>query len=242
MPQFGWEHLGVLVVIAVVAVVLVASTRRARGTDGLERALTLCGWAMLAISALWSVYWLLPAQFDIDQSLPFHFSDAMRYLAAIALITRSGWAVAVLYYWGLTLNLQSILTPDLNYLSVPWLEFVMYWVLHGAVLVVPIVLTWGLGLAPTWRGYGVAFGATAAWSGLAFAVNVLIGSNYGYMNGAPEGRSILDLLGPWPVYIAWEGVLILSVWALITWPWVTRGSRGRTEPVGRLGLVRRAAD
>jgi uncharacterized membrane protein YwaF len=30
---------------------------------------------------------------------------------------------------------------------------------------------------------------------------------------------MLDVLGPWPVYIFTAAALILAVWALMTWPW-----------------------
>ncbi|MGI5994057.1 MAG: TIGR02206 family membrane protein, partial [Saccharomonospora viridis] len=36
--------------------------------------------------------------------------------------------------------------------------------------------------------------------------------------------SILDPLGPWPWYLLLEAALILTAWALLTWPW-TRRSR-----------------
>ncbi|GAA5107907.1 hypothetical protein [Haloechinothrix salitolerans] len=40
--------------------------------------------------------------------------------------------------------------------------------------------------------------------------------------------AVLDVLGPWPVYLLPEIALVLTVWALMTWPW-TR-SRTRDAP------------
>ena len=50
-------------------------------------------------------------------------------------------------------------------------------------------------------------------------VRNVAGTNYGFLNGKPGTRSILDVLGPWPWYILVEIVLVLSAWALMTWPW-----------------------
>jgi hypothetical integral membrane protein (TIGR02206 family) len=36
---------------------------------------------------------------------------------------------------------------------------------------------------------------------VAFGVNALLDTNYGYMNGKPEAASLLDHLGPWPWYL-----------------------------------------
>ena len=245
MTPYGAEHLAVLGVTVVLAVVLVLVARRIRGTVHEDRLLRTAGWIMLAVTVLWTVWGMLPGQWNIDQSLPFQFSDAMRFITAIALLTRAGWAIAICYFWGLTLNLQSVITPDLNYFDYPVVEFAAYWFLHIAALVVPIVFVWGLGYRPTWRGYGVAYAAAIGWALVAICANALTGANYAYLRHAPAGPSVLDVLGPWPVYIVWELVIVAVVWALMTWPWEARGARGRggrsAEPVDTLRTVRRTS-
>ena len=47
----------------------------------------------------------------------------------------------------------------------------------------------------------------------------------GFLNEKPAVHSILDVLGPWPWYLFPEIALVLSVWALMTWPWVLRARR-----------------
>lgn len=239
MIPYGSEHLIVLIFTVVLAVVAVLVARRIRGTRYENQALRISGWVMLMTTVLWTLWGFLPGNWNIDQSLPLQLSDAVRLITAIALLTRAGWAIAISYFWGLTLNLQSIITPDLNYFDYPVLEFVMYWFLHIAALIVPIIFVWGLGYRPTWRGYGIAYAATLLWAGTAFSVNTLTGANYGYLSHAPAGPSVLDVLGPWPVYILWEAVIIAVVWALMTWPWETRDSRTNTAVVGTTGTVRR---
>src|SRR5699024_7273331 len=129
--------------------------------------------------------------------------DATRFITGIALITRAGWAINICYYWGLTLNLQSIITPDLNYFDYPALEFAQYWFFHIAVFVVPIVFVWGLGYQPTWRGYRDAYTGAIIWAAIACTANAITGADYAYLNRGPAGASILDLLGPWPIYVLW---------------------------------------
>lgn len=222
MPPFGPAHASMLVLTVLASIAVVFVARRIRGTAREATVLTVSGWVLLVVTVLWTAWGMSPGQWNIDQSLPLQFSDALRFLTAIALLTRARWAIAISYYWGLTLNLQSILTPDVNYFTLPALEFAAYWFLHIVVFIVPIGLVWGVGHRPTWRGYGIALAAAFGWAGLAIAVNALTGTNYAYLSHAPAGPSALDFLGPWPVYILWEAVLVAVVWALMTWPWTRR--------------------
>jgi hypothetical integral membrane protein (TIGR02206 family) len=239
MQPYGPDHFLVLGVTAALIVAAPLAVHRARDTRRTERLIALAGWALLVLTLLWLGWGLLPAHWNIGESLPLHFSDALRITTAIALITRSGWAVAVSYFWGLTLNLQTLITPNLNYYDAPVLEFAMYWLLHVAALLAPIVLVWGLGYRPTWSGYGATLALTISWAALALAANAVTGANYGYLSRAPEGPSILDVLGPWPVYLLWEAVLVAVVWACMTLPWTTRAARASAPVVDRLGLIRR---
>ena len=51
-------------------------------------------------------------------------------------------------------------------------------------------------------------------------VNVLTGSNYGYLNATPPGASLLDVMGPWPTYLLVAGSVLAVGWgAVMTWPW-----------------------
>src|SRR5699024_3421702 len=96
--------------------------------------------------------------------------------------------------------------------------------LHLVAFVVPILFLWGLGHRPTWPRLGIPFLVTVLWAGIAIVTNAVTGANYGYLSRAPEGPSILDALGPWPTYMLWEAVMIAIVWALMTWPWVTKAA------------------
>lgn len=229
MTPYGHEHISVLIVTVILAVLAVSVARRISGTRYEQRGLRIFGWIMLTATVFWTLWGFLPGNWNLDQSLPLHLSDAVRFITAIA----------ISYFWGLTLNLQSIVTPDLNYFDYPVLEFVMYWFLHITACLVPIIFVCGLGYRPTWRGYGFAYAATLLWAGTVLSVNILIGTNYGYLSNAPAGPSVLDVLGPWPIYMLWEAVIIAVVWALMTWPWEAHRSRSNVAVVGTIGMVHR---
>lgn len=229
----GGVHLSVLGATAVLAIVVIWAGRRLRGTDA-EQSLTRgAGWVLLAAALGWMVWGLLPANWHIEDSLPLHYSDVLRFITAVALIRRSRWAVAICYYWGLTLNTQAMITPHPSQLEVLSVNFVFYWGLHIAVFLAPLWLIWGLGHRPAWRGYWIAFGAAVLWAGMVMVINAAIGTNYAFLNRTPEGASLLDFMGPWPIYVVWLVVLAGVIWALMTWPW-TRAGRSDAHSADRL--------
>ncbi len=77
-------------------------------------------------------------------------------------------------------------------------------------------------MRPDWRGYRFAVAVTAGWATCTVVFNKVADTNYGFTHHKPATASLLDLLGPWPVYIVVTAALVFAVWALMTWPWVRR--------------------
>lgn len=214
MPQFGVMHWSFLVVTVLCAVVAVPVVRLN------PRVLTVAGWILLLATLFWTAWGFLPSNYHVERSLPFEYSDALRFITAIALITRARWAVAVATLWGLSINVMSLLTPDLNYYSTPWLELSFYWFLHIAVFVAAIAFVFGLNYQPGAVDIAITLFATIGWGILCLIINSLTGTNYGYLSHTPEVDSVLNYLGNWPFYIVAE-VLLLSIF----WPLMAVGLR-----------------
>jgi hypothetical integral membrane protein (TIGR02206 family) len=146
-----------------------------------------------------------------------------------ALWTKREWATALLYYWGLSLTTQAIITPSLGE-SFPHARFFAFWTLHFFVVWAAIYLTWGVGMRPNRRGYRLTLVITAVWAVLAYTVNLILDVNYGYLNRKPQSASILDLFGPWPIYVFIEIAILFVAWALVmTLPWVALDRRAATR-------------
>ena len=167
------------------------------------------------------IYSILPSNWDIEKSLPFQLCDSAWMAAVVALVTRQAWASGLLYFWGLTLTSQALLTPFLER-DFPHLEYIMFWFSHGAVVLAAIFVTWGLGFQPRWRHFAIRVAATYAWGFAMLAFNALAGTNYLYVSEKPPGKSILDALGPWSWYVVAESTILFVVWALMTWPWTRK--------------------
>ncbi|MBX8691831.1 TIGR02206 family membrane protein [Mycobacterium sp. 20091114027_K0903767] len=218
---YGPSHLIVLAVFATGAVLLVMIGRRL--SDAQARILSRVLAVLLAAAFLVALVYKLvdPA---IDTSVPLQLCDLAELAAAYALWSQRHWAFVLTYYWGLVLSSQALITPDVGTAKdgapdFPHHLFVTFFTLHVLVVLAAIYLTWGRGMRPRWRDYRFAVVATLAWVAFTFTFNVVMGTNYGYLNRKPPTASVLDVLGPWPVYLLAEVVIVLIVWALMTWPW-----------------------
>ena len=223
---YGASHLGaVLVLVLGIVVLLVLGRRLSDPGDRLGKGLAV----LLVVSVLpLQLLYFTPGYFDLEKTLPVQLCDLAAVVAVIALWTHARWAVALTYFWGITLTTQAVVTPDLA-ADFPHPIFLLFWVMHIGTVWAAVHLTWTRGIHPDWRRYRLAVAVTALWAVSVFCLNVALGSNYGYVNGKPGAATALDLLGPWPWYVLAEVAIISAIWALMTWPWVRRQSQDRSE-------------
>ena len=230
---YGPSHLAVLAVFVVGATLLVLVGRRLTEERARILSRVLAG-LLVAVFCVALVYKLIRP--DIQTSIPIQLCDVAELMAAYALWTQRPWACAVTYYWGLFLSSQALLTPDIGTPAegapdFPHHLFVTFFALHVLVVWAAVYLTWGRRIHPDWRSFRFTVAITLVWVALTFTFNLIAGTNYGYLNGKPAAASVLDLLGPWPVYLFIEVTVVIGVWALMTWPWErarTRATRSAT--------------
>ena len=225
--EFGPSHLVVLAVFVVGIVALVWLGRRQTEPQARRFSRVMAG-VLLAVFVAALVYEMIHP--TIANSIPLQLCDIAEVTVAYALWTQRRWAFALAYYWGLVLSSQALLTPDVDGPDFPDRSFLTFFALHLLVVWGAVYLTWGRGLRPTWRLYRFAVVMTLAWAAITFTFNVIAGTNYGYLNRKPPIASVLDFLGPWPVYLLTEITLVIIVWALMTWPWERARRRADEGP------------
>jgi hypothetical integral membrane protein (TIGR02206 family) len=222
------EHFVVLGIFVVGLVVMPLVGRSHRDTPGEQTFRRVYAGAVGVFAVGMQAYQLSPGDYDVDTSLPLQLSDLSYVAAILALWTRSPRATAFTYYVGLTLTIQAMLTPSLAE-AFPHPRFFGFFLLHATVVWSAAYLVWGLGIRPTWRLFGFTVAVTAAWAVAAYTFNVLVDTNYGYLNAKPSSGSLLDLLGPWPTYVFLEIAILVAFWALVlTWPWTLRDRVSRS--------------
>lgn len=216
--SFSLEHQLILVVFAVGIAGFVLLGRRWRGQEAGHRFALAFAVAIPVFTVPFQVLQFLPDDYDVDTSLPLQICDLSWMVAVYALATRRRWSVALLYFWGLTLTVQAVVTPSLGQ-TFPDPRWFMFWGMHLLTVWAAVYLVAFAG-GPDWRGFRLTVAVTAVWAALVMAFNGIADTNYGYLNGKPESASLLDFLGPWPLYVVLEVLILVGVWAAMTVPWV----------------------
>jgi hypothetical integral membrane protein (TIGR02206 family) len=251
---YGAQHLVMLAVFALGAVALVVLGRAEASRSAVSKPAEASGSAaskpaeasgsaasfgtgrvlavlLCCVAVPGQAYQLTPGDYDIDTSLPLQLCDLAWVATVWALWTHRPMAVALTYFWGLTLTVQGVVSPSLAE-GFPDPRFFAFWGMHLLVVWSALHLTFGLGLGPRWRDYAATAAVTAVWAVVVYCVDVALDVNYGYLVHKPRSASLLDPLGPWPVYLAVGTAVLLAGWALMTWPWVRAASR-RTPAASR---------
>jgi hypothetical integral membrane protein (TIGR02206 family) len=209
--------------VFVIIAVLLVRTGRSQSDAQARRLGRVLGALTATIYAAVVIYSLIPP--SINSSVPLQLTDLATTAGAYALWSQRHWAVALTYYWGLVLSVQALVSPVLRGPDFPDYRFLAFWAIHLLVVWAAIYLTWGRGFRPTWRDYRLVIGVTLAWAAVTLTFNSIAGTNYGFLNRKPSTASLLDLFGPWPVYVLVAAALIVIVWALMTWPWMRKAGR-----------------
>ena len=225
--SYGPSHLTVLAIFVLGVVLVIVGGRRLRGTSAEQPVRRTFAVAILAITVPLQILQLVPGEWNLQTSLPFQLCDLAWMFAVYALWTRNRLASTITYLWGITLTTQGMLTPDLAS-EFPEPRFLMFWAMHVLIVWASFFLVLGLGILPTWKTYRQTVAITLGWAVSAYVFNVIAGTNYGYLNRLPKNSSLLDYLGPWPLFVVLEIAIVAAVWALLTWPWA-RDSHDRAE-------------
>jgi hypothetical integral membrane protein (TIGR02206 family) len=205
-------------VAALVAVILTA--RRLHGTVALRRLEVTLGLTGVLFWLVMAGWWLLPANYRIDKSLPMALCDWASLVAPVGLIWPRRVFSTLNYFWGIGLCSQAFITPTVE-VGPGDIFFWFFWLQHSLIVGCAVYEFAVRGYRPTWQDFWIAIAASYFYMGTAMGVNWLVGANYGFLADSSSGvPTIVDRLGPWPRRILWMIVLVHAAFALATLPWM----------------------
>ena len=211
------EHVLPLALLAVVAVLLCVAARRAPGR-WIDAVAAIIAVVLVIAELSWQPYVLANKTWSLGASLPVQLCDVGGFVAAAALLWRQLLLVEIAYFWGLGGTLQAVLTPDLGDQHFPSFPYLQFYVTHDLVILAALFLVIGLALYPRPGAVRRIFLLTLAFAVGVGLLDLVTGGNYMYLRQVPASGSLLNLMGPWPWYIAAGAALTLVVLAILNAP------------------------
>lgn len=214
-PLLGATHIAIVGGVLLFAGALTALQRTVlRGSAALRLGL---GTLLLLETLSWYGYLLRIHQVTFPAHLPLELCDVTLLLVLVELFTLNAALFDICYYLGLAGSSMALLTPNL-WEPFPSLSTGQFFFAHGLVVAAVLYLVWS-GLAqPRPGSVGRAMLALNVWAMVAGCFDWLFKTNYMYLRHKPEQSSLLNVLGPWPWYIAGGEAVALAIFLLLYLP------------------------
>lgn len=207
------SHLAAIAVTVLAAALLVAGARR-RGDTFARPAGRALAVVLLAGFLGEQLTYALRGDWSAEVNLPFQLTDAVTLVAVAALWRPVPLLVELTYFWALSASVQAVVTPDLGQ-DFPDVLYFTYFATHAGAIAAACLLVFGARRAPRPGAVARVYAITAAFAACAAVATVATGGNYMFLRRKPVRGSLLDVLGPWPVYILAAAVLALVLFAAL---------------------------
>ncbi len=227
MPLFSPVHIALVFGIAGLTVLLAALCRY--GSISGKGTRLFLGCILAGNELIWWAYRYSHEGLRVSQNLPLQLCDLTVWMTVLACLTLAPIAVELAYFLGLAGAGMSVLTPDL---WSPWPSYpaIYFFVGHGGMVIAIAVLVFGrlamLRRGAVWRVFGLL-----VLYGIAIGLfNLFYEANYMYLCRRPANPSLLDLMGPWPIYILLAAPLSLALFWLLWLPTRVREPESESPP------------
>jgi hypothetical integral membrane protein (TIGR02206 family) len=216
--MFSRSHLVCIALLAVAIIGLYACRNRLAAQPHATAAIRYLLVAALLVPEVGLHIWYVSTGiWDVLYTLPLELCSITLLLSIVMLLARSYSLYQVLYFAGLGGAVQAILTPNLDY-PFPHFRFLHFFIVHSAIILAPLYMTWIERVQPTFRSIGIAMLFLNVLAVIVGVTDYWLGANYMFLLHKPRTASILDYLGNYPYYLLSEEVIALVTFGLLYLP------------------------
>ncbi|TNF78821.1 MAG: TIGR02206 family membrane protein [Gammaproteobacteria bacterium] len=201
---FGQAHLVTLALTLILGLLIARSPERP-DSGGLARTMA---WSLLILAVTKPILYVGVYDQPLAQSIPLDLCRINEFFCAYLLLARSYRMFEIAYFLAIAGSTSALLMPDLLH-GFPDPRFLSFFLSHGLSVLAVLYAVFGFGFRPTLGSVGRIILFLGLYTAAIALINLLLDSNYLFLCRKPEGASILDYLGPWPVYVL--GLFTLAV-------------------------------
>ena len=225
---FTWQHYLPLIFFLISGVILIYWGIRLNEHSPKKKigmGISLITWFFMVS---WSVYKIFKGSYLIEEDLPIYLCRLMAWLLPVIILLENRKWIGIFYFWILAGTLQALITPDLAE-GFPTYPYLRYWFLHAGLVVGILYYIIVFKVRITWKDFVNAVLYIQVYLVLIHLINMALKTNYSYTMHKPPGGSLLDVLGPWPLYIlAGQGIMVI-LFTLLIFPFIIRKTKPAVE-------------
>ena len=223
---FGTGHLIALAIILVInlALIFVRQSKSQRLKNVIRYGIA----GMLIVSeGSWHIWNIAIGEWTIQTHLPFHLCAVLVWTSLVMLLTKNYQIYEFAYFLGIAGASQALLTPEAGIYGFPHYRVFQTITAHGSIVTAAIFMTVVEGYRPYWSSLKRVFLWTNIYMLIVTGINLLIGSNYLYTLHKPPSASLLDILGPWPLYLIAAEVVALVLCTILYLPFAIKDQKSK---------------
>lgn len=222
---FNTEH-GLILLISIIFVVIFLIFAR-KLSEKSERFLRIifCG---LVWGQEVALYYFRYTQetLSLSEHLPLHMCSLSILMIPIALFQKRMILSSLLYFWGMGGATQALLTPTVTADTELFL-FYQFFISHTFIVAGALYPIFVYSILPSKDTLKTSIAYTILILPFIGLVNWLVQGNYFYLSHKPDAETLLDVLGPWPLYIIPLVGIGIGLFSLLYLPFAFR----KTHPL-----------
>jgi hypothetical integral membrane protein (TIGR02206 family) len=212
--MFSVSHFFIITLLFIGSTVIYLNREKLRNGKWRKAELGI-GISLILIEVSYHIWMYVNDMWNASHAIPLELCSISLILSVLLLLTRKKIIYEILLFTALLGATQAIFTPLLNF-DFPHFRFFHFFYTHLMMIWVIFYFTWVIGYRPTIWSVVKLFVFLNVLLPIIMLINNAVDGNYMFLSHKPNSRSLLDLLGPYPLYIVSMEFLLVTL-SLIVW-------------------------